>query len=107
LDSAIVAVLLVSAEFMASDFIRDKELPLLLERAGRHEVTILPLILSSAIQWTEESKYSAFQSVNPPEKPLLKMSIPNRDDYLAKAAHQIKTLLQQRIARSGQGIEAQ
>jgi hypothetical protein len=96
LSSATVAVLLVSVEFMASDFIREKELPVLLERAGRQEVTILPLILDAAILWTEERKYSAFQSVNPPDKPLLKMSVPKRDDYLANTARRIKTLLQSR-----------
>ena len=96
LSSATVAVLLVSIEFMASDFIREKELPVLLERAGRQEVTILPLILDAAISWTEERKYSAFQSVNPPDKPLLKMSVPKRDDYLANTARRIKALLQSR-----------
>lgn len=96
LSSATVAVLLVSVEFMASDFIRERELPVLLERAGRQQVTILPLILDAAILWTEEPKFSAFQSVNPPEKPLLKMSVPKRDEYLADTARRIKALLQSR-----------
>ncbi|HEX3528338.1 MAG TPA: toll/interleukin-1 receptor domain-containing protein [Thermoanaerobaculia bacterium] len=96
LSSATVAVLLVSVEFMASPFIREKELPVLLERAGRQQVTILPLILDAAILWTEEPKFSAFQSVNPPEKPLLKMSIPKRDEYLADTARRIKALLESR-----------
>jgi hypothetical protein len=96
LDSAVVAILLISAEFMASKFIREKEIPYLLERAARSEVTILPLILNAAIQWTDDPKFGAFQSVNPPEKPLLKMSVPERDDYLAKVARRIKALLQSR-----------
>jgi hypothetical protein len=98
LESAAIAVLLVSVEFMASDFIREKELPVLLKRAERHEITLLPLILNNAILWTGEPKYSAFQAVNPPEKPLLKMSVPERDDYLGNAAQRIKAILQSRNA---------
>jgi len=96
LRSATIAVLLVSVEFMASDFIREKELPILLERAKRKEVTILPLILDAAISWIDEPKYSSFQTMNPPKKPLLKMKTPTRDDYLADTARRIKALLQSR-----------
>jgi len=49
LATARVAVLLVSADFLASDFVQDQELPVLLEAAERRGTRILPVILSHSL----------------------------------------------------------
>jgi hypothetical protein len=69
LDSARVAVLLISADFLASDYIRNNELPPLLEAAGADGATIFPLIVS-ACRFSRESSLAKFQAVNDPARPL-------------------------------------
>jgi hypothetical protein len=73
LDSARVAVLLISADFLASDFITANELPPLLAAAEKNGVTILPLILSPCL-FEEVEGLARFQTVNPPSQPLIGMS---------------------------------
>lgn len=63
LDAASIAVLLVSADFLASDFIGDNELPPLLEKAKADGTRILPVVLSPCA-FTRHPKLSAFQAVN-------------------------------------------
>src|ERR1043165_8652964 len=68
LAKARVAILLVSANFLASDFIATRELPLLLTRAKRDDLAIMWIAASaSAYKIIEISEY---QAVNDPEKPL-------------------------------------
>src|SRR6478752_1167661 len=45
LHSAAVAILLISADFLASDFIAENELPTLLERARHNGTDIIPVIV--------------------------------------------------------------
>lgn len=69
LNSARVAVLLVSADFLASDYVRNNELPPLLRRAENEGALVLPLILSPC-RFTREQSLAGFQAVNDPAKPL-------------------------------------
>lgn len=70
LEEAKVAVVLVSADFLASDFINANELPPLLSAAADGGVVILPIVLSPS-RFVETKSLSRFQSVNPPSQPLI------------------------------------
>lgn len=93
LDAAQVAVLLISADFMASDFIATGELPSLLAAAEKNGLVILPLIISpSKFQVTES--LSRFQSVNPPPRPLIGLEKGKQEEILIKLKEDILSALQ-------------
>ena len=73
LDETRVAILLVSADFMSSDFIVGEELPQLLMAAEHEGITILPVILSAS-HFEETPKLKDFQAVNPPSRPVIGMA---------------------------------
>jgi hypothetical protein len=68
MDSARVAILLITADFLASDFIRNDELPRLLRAAETDGTVILPIIVSPST--FSQTSLANFQSVNDPSRPL-------------------------------------
>ncbi len=87
-----VAVLLISADFMASDFIATDELPLLLAAAEQKGVVILPLIVSPS-RFEKTGSLSCFQSVNPPSKPLIGLERAKQEEILVKLTEDILSAL--------------
>lgn len=87
-----VAILLVSADFLASDFITHNELPPLLLAAERDGATILPVILSPS-RFHRTPSLSQFQSVNEPSQPLINMQRGEQELILVKVADTIDDLL--------------
>src|SRR6266545_4778666 len=65
LQRAAVAILLVSADFLASDFIQNEELPPLLNAAQSEGVKILSFILKPCA-FTSFASLSKYQAVNDP-----------------------------------------
>ena len=93
LSSAKVAILLVSTDFLASDFISKIELPVLLKGAERDGATILPLILKPS-RFTKHKGLSEFQAVNDPTKePLSKLKEEKQDEILLKLTDRIAELM--------------
>jgi hypothetical protein len=92
LSEARVAVLLVSPHFLASDFIMDQELPLLLEAARRGEATLLPMILSPCRYWAVPG-LSTYQAVNDPARPLVDCSVGDRERAWVKLVEAVEGLL--------------
>jgi WD40 repeat protein len=86
--SAKVAILLVSADFLASEFISENELLPLLTTAQQEGVTILPVILSPcAFTHTALAQY---QAINPPSKPLSSMPKSKRNEVWSRVAMLVK-----------------
>jgi TIR domain len=92
LRSAQIAVLLISADFLASDFIADNELPDLLSNARDRGTIIMPVIVSPS-RFLRADSLSQFQALNPPEMPLTKMVAYRREEFLVGLASAIEDAL--------------
>lgn len=92
-----VAVLLISADFLASDFIATDELPPLLDAAEKQGAVILPLILSPSM-FLKYEKLAQFQSINDPSRPLISMTKVEQEAVLVSVVEQIEVASK----RSGQ-----
>jgi hypothetical protein len=90
LDRAQIAVLLISADFFASDFIDGDELPPLLAAAEAKGVRILPVILSPS-RIARDPRLARFQAVNSPDRPLNKMPMPEQEEVLDRLAQTIES----------------
>jgi len=73
LRRATVAVLLVSADFLASDFIADNELPPLLRNAEERGTRVVPLIVKPC-RFARDINLRHFQAVNDPRRALVLLS---------------------------------
>lgn len=78
IDAASVAILLVSADFLASNFIADNELPPLLSAAKQRGMTILPVILGHC-RFMHSAELAEFQAVNNPSRPLVNLPVAERE----------------------------
>lgn len=92
LDNAAIAVLLISADFLASDFIVDNELPPLLKKAEENGLKIIPVILKPC-RFSKDDNLSVFQAINNPSTPLSKMSDSDREEFYVKIVDSIDTIL--------------
>jgi hypothetical protein len=88
LRAAKAAVLLLSADFFASDFIMEKELPELLKRAKAGELKLILVVLSPCD--FGHSQLSAYQTMNPPSEPLGGMSSVEQDKIWEQVKRQAR-----------------
>ena len=87
IKSSQAAVLLLSADFRASDFIATDELPPLLKAAEDKGLLILPVIVKPFL---ETPIINQFQAVNPEAKPLIDMKKGEREALFVKLARDIQ-----------------
>jgi len=87
LTQASAAVLLVSPDFLASDFIQEVELPSLLQSAQRRGTRILPVIIAPCRY--DLSPLAPFQAVNSPETPLSGMPKAKAEAILVTLSREI------------------
>lgn len=78
LNEAKVAILLISADFLASDFIIENELPPILESAEEKGMKIIPVILRPC-RFARDKNLAHFQALNDPQKPLVTLSAANQE----------------------------
>ena len=84
-----VAVLLVSADFLASKFINEKELPVFLENAEQGGLTILWIpVRPSSYKYTKVNDY---QAVHPPHQALSKLTEDEQEDAWVEICDKIQT----------------
>jgi formylglycine-generating enzyme required for sulfatase activity len=94
LERAQVALLLVSPDFLASDFIRRKELPALFEAAEKDGLTILWLPIRPC-SWKRHRQIEQYQSVGSLDPTLAEMDEAKRDREMVKITDRIHELFEQ------------
>jgi hypothetical protein len=92
LEHARVAVLLVTADFLASDFIAMNELPPLLKAAENQGTLILPIIIKPC-RFEQTEELSHFQAVNSPSKPLIAVRATRREELFVDVSRRIEIAL--------------
>jgi hypothetical protein len=93
LNAARIAILLVSADYLASKFIVTDELPTLLSAAEGEGVRILPIIVSPC-RFAQTESLARFQALNPPSRPLIRMPRWEQEALFVKATDAIEAALE-------------
>jgi hypothetical protein len=89
-----VAILLVSIDFINSEFIATNELPPLLKGAENDDVLILQLIVGPCEKrFKKTATLEQFQTFNKPDVPMSKMSTNEREELWDRLADRIEDFL--------------
>ena len=91
LDKSNVAILLVSADYLASDFIIQNELPPLLRKAEERGARIVPLIIKPC-RFVRDINLCHFQSFNDPKHPLIFLSDGEQEVVYDSVAAEVERL---------------
>lgn len=89
LNNSSIAILLVSTDFLASDFVRKEEIPALLKNAFDKGTKILPMVVSPC-RFLKTEEISIYQSVNPPNQSLEKCSKVEQEEFFIKLMDDIE-----------------
>ncbi|HVR99632.1 MAG TPA: toll/interleukin-1 receptor domain-containing protein [Thermoanaerobaculia bacterium] len=92
-----VAILLISPDYLASDYVLEHELPALVSQSRQRGLVIAPILVRSA-PWTMVPDLAQFQFLNEPSKPLA--SARDRDEEFFRVAHRLYDLISAISARS-------
>jgi hypothetical protein len=92
LEKSAVGVLLISADFLASDFIVNNELEPLLDAASTKGTLILSLILKPS-RFLREDSLNKFQAINDAGKPLALLPENERETFYDRLAERIEQKL--------------
>ena len=87
------SILLISADFLASDFVVSDELPTLLHRAERDGARIIPIVVQPC-RLANHPELAAFQTLNSPDRPLSKLTHAEAEEVFVRAAEAVERVLQ-------------
>jgi hypothetical protein len=87
-----IAILLISTDFLASDFIQNNELPPLLKKAEEDGTIILPLIVGYC-RFTKDKYLKDYQAVNNPSQPLISCTKAETQKILVKLTEDVERSL--------------
>lgn len=93
LAASSVALLIVSPDFLASDFIAEHELPALLNAAKKHGLKILWMAVSHSLY--KETEIADYQALHDPTKPLDGLPAGEQNQVLFRICQKIKESLAQ------------
>ncbi len=88
LSTAKVAILLVTPDFLASDFINKTELPVIFRGAKKKGVKIFWVAIKPSLY--EETYIAKFQSVNDPNKPLTSLTSSRVEQEIVQICKKVK-----------------
>ena len=97
-------VLLISADFLASDFIAYDDLPPLLAASKEEGALILPLVISPS-RFTRVAGLAQFQSVNSPDSPLIELTRSDQERLLVQLTKVIEDAVAPRVQRQEQDYD--
>lgn len=104
LDQAAVAILLISADFLASNFIINNELPNILKSYKDEGVKIIPVILKPCA-FFEHEILSEFQCVNTPSSPVIWMNEKEKEEIWYNVSKNASEYIKGRVVEWDQNVE--
>ena len=90
-----IGILLISPDFLASDFINHVEIPQLLSNMQNEGGLIIPIILRHSL-FPRIKKLSQFQATNSPKNPIAGLSASDQDEIFVKISETIWDLMEKR-----------
>ena len=106
LDSADAAILLISPDFLGSNFILNEEIPAILQRRMNDGMQVFPLIVRSCT-WQNVTWLKRLQARPTDGKPLARFKGDDVDRILAELVSEIEALLNQPQPKPSSGTETQ
>jgi hypothetical protein len=92
IDQCKVGILLVSTDFLGSDFISTDELPPLLKAADEDGAVVLIVVLKPCF-FEEFNNLNQYQALNPPSKPVSTMNYTEKETLYVNLVRQTKRIL--------------
>lgn len=91
LECAKIAILIISADFIASDYITEKELPSLIKSSFEDGTVIIPIFLKPA-NLNRFDNITQYQGINTPTKPIIEMSELDQEKVFVRLSQEIEKL---------------